>query len=63
MKIKKNLKEAYNELVYKVTWPSWSDLQSSAIVVMVSTLIIAVIIFAMDFTFRNLMELIYSIIK
>ena len=60
MKIKAYFQEAYNELVHKVSWPSWSDLQNSAIVVMIASLIIAMVIFVMDFTFENAMELIYS---
>jgi preprotein translocase subunit SecE len=59
MKIKLYLQEAYNELIHKVSWPTWSDLQSSALVVMVASLIIALIIFAMDYSFQNLMDLIY----
>jgi len=60
MKIKLYFQEAFNELVHKVSWPTWSDLQSSALVVMVASLIIALIIFAMDYSFQNLMDLIYS---
>ena len=42
-------KESYNELVHKVSWPSWEDLQSSAIVVSVAALLIALVVFVMDF--------------
>lgn len=44
-------KESYNELVHKVSWPSWEDLQSSAIVVSVAALLIALVVFVMDFVF------------
>jgi preprotein translocase subunit SecE len=60
MKIKGYLKEAYTELVHKVTWPTWSELQNSATLVMVATLIIALIIAAMDLSFDKIMSLIYS---
>ena len=60
-KIKTYIEESYNELVHKVTWPTWSELQNSAIVVMISSIIIAMIIFAMDFTFSNVMELFYDL--
>lgn len=59
-KIKIYLQEAYNELVHKVTWPSWKELQNSAIVVMVATVIIALVIFAMDISFQNVLRLIYK---
>jgi len=60
MKIKLYFQEAFNELIHKVSWPTWSELQSSALVVMVASLIIALIIFVMDYSFQNLMDLIYS---
>ncbi|MDA3910687.1 MAG: preprotein translocase subunit SecE [Bacteroidales bacterium] len=59
--IKSYLRGTYEELVHKVSWPTWSDLQSSAIVVMVASVIIALIVYLMDVSFRNLLELIYSI--
>ena len=55
------LKESYNELVHKVTWPTWKDLQSSAIVVMVASLIFALIVFAMDISFQTILEGIYKL--
>lgn len=62
MKIKTYIKEAHNELVHKVTWPTWAELQSSAIVVMIASIIFALVIFAMDLVFRNAMELIYGML-
>lgn len=53
--------ESYKELMFKVTWPSWKELQGSAILVMVSSLIIAVVVALMDFGFKNLMTAIYSL--
>ncbi len=61
MKIKLYFQEAYDELVHKVTWPTWKELQSSALVVMVASLIISLVIFAMDLSFRNIMEFIYGL--
>lgn len=62
MKIVNYVKEAYAELVEKVTWPSWNELQSSAIVVMIASLIFACVIMAMDFTFENMMNNIYRLL-
>jgi preprotein translocase subunit SecE len=45
------LSESYNELVNKVSWPTWKELQSSAIIVLVAALLIALIVFLMDFVF------------
>jgi preprotein translocase subunit SecE len=59
--IKEYIKETTDELVNKVTWPTWSELQSSAIVVMVASVIIALVVFVMDFTFNKGMEAIYHL--
>jgi preprotein translocase subunit SecE len=62
MKIKGYFQESYTELVHKVTWPTWGELQNSATLVMVATLILAIIIAAMDFSFSRVMQLIYSLL-
>ena len=56
------VKEAYNELVHKVTWPTWTSLQNSAIVVMIASLILALVILAMDISFESIIKGIYSIL-
>jgi preprotein translocase subunit SecE len=60
MKLKAYFTESYNELIHKVSWPTWAELQDSSIVVMIASLIIAFIVFAMDFSFQHLMQAIYS---
>ena len=54
------VKESYNELVNKVKWPTFPQLQSSTIVVMVASVIFAIVVLAMDLTFENLMAVIYK---
>ena len=54
------VKESYNELVNKVTWPTFLQLQNSTIVVMVASVIFAVVVLAMDVTFENVMAGIYK---
>ena len=49
----KYVKESYNELVNKVTWPTFPQLQSSTIVVMVASVIYAVVVLAMAVTFEH----------
>ncbi len=61
MKLKVYVEEAYNELVHKVSWPTWKELQSSALIVMVASLIIALIVFVMDISFDSIMKLVYSL--
>ena len=43
--------ESYNELLNKVSWPTWTELRGSALIVLVAALIIAMIVFVMDFVF------------
>ena len=56
------VKESYNELVNKVTWPTFPQLQNSTIVVMVASVIFAVVVLAMDLSFENLMAVIYKVL-
>ena len=55
------LKESWTELTKKVTWPTWSKLQSSALLVMVVTVILALVLFVIDFAFEHLMTAIYTL--
>ena len=55
------LKESFTELTKKTTWPTWQKLQSSALLVMVATVILAVLLFLIDYTFQHLMTLIYTL--
>ena len=45
------VKDSYDELVHKVSWPTFKELQSSAVVVAVASIIIALIVFVMDIVF------------
>ena len=62
-KIASYASESYKELVEKVTWPSWAQLQQSTIIVLVATLVITAIVFVMDFASVGLLDLIYKITK
>ena len=55
------IKESWIELTQKVTWPTWEKLQSSAVLVLVTTVILAAVIWVIDFTFQHMMEFIYSL--
>ena len=63
MKLINYIKNSYKELVQKVTWPSMKSLQSSTIVVMIASIIIALVIMLMDYTFENLMKAVYSLLS
>lgn len=59
-KVTEYIKESYEELTEKVTWPTWTELQNSAILVLVAAVIIALIILAMDQSFGNLLKYFYK---
>jgi preprotein translocase subunit SecE len=71
--IKSYLEESYNELVHKVTWPTWRELQESTILVFLTLIILALIIFLMDFffgvsgneesTWKGLVGFLYSLLR
>ena len=59
MKIVNYFKDMYDELVHKTTWPTMQELGNSVIVVSIASLIIALIVFLMDFIFNVGMNLMF----
>jgi preprotein translocase subunit SecE len=60
-KIGTYIKESSDELLNKVSWPTWEELQSSSVIVLIASVIFALIIFVMDTTFSRLMKEIYKL--
>ena len=60
-KIGTYIQESADELLNKVSWPTWSELQNSAVLVLIASVIFALIIFAMDQSFSKLMKLVYGL--
>ncbi|HMO33288.1 MAG TPA: preprotein translocase subunit SecE [Lacibacter sp.] len=56
-------RDSYRELMEKVTWPTWQQLQQSTMIVLVATIIITAIVWVMDFGIANVLELFYSLFK
>ena len=61
MQMKKYILESIQELRDKVTWPRWVQLQSSTILVAISSVIIALIISLMDLGFDTILGEFYTI--
>ncbi len=64
------VKSSYDELVHKVSWPTFKELQNSAVVVAIAALILAVVIFIMDYIFgvqggvwKGILGIYYSIVS
>jgi preprotein translocase subunit SecE len=60
-KITTYFRESYRELLEKVTWPTWPQLQSSTIIVLVATLLITVLVWIMDLVSSSLLHFVYSL--
>ncbi len=61
-KISTYLKESYRELIEKVTWPTWLQLQQSTVIVLVATLLITGVVWVMDLVAQQALKFIYSLI-
>ena len=54
------IKESYEEMTQKVTWPTWGELQNSAVLVLVASAIIALVVLAMDRGSNYILETFYN---
>jgi preprotein translocase subunit SecE len=59
-KVATYFRESYKELMEKVTWPNWAQLQQSTMIVLVATLVITAVVWAMDLVSQSGLKLIYS---
>jgi preprotein translocase subunit SecE len=59
-KVTTYFRESYKELLEKVTWPTWTQLQQSTLIVLAATLIITAIVWAMDLIAQSGLKFIYS---
>jgi preprotein translocase subunit SecE len=59
-KISTYFRESYKELLEKVSWPTWNELQQSTVIVLVATLLITLIVWIMDVISSSVLHLVYS---
>ncbi|MCX4292758.1 MULTISPECIES: preprotein translocase subunit SecE [unclassified Prevotella] len=52
-------KACYDELAHKTTWPTWPQLTHSAVIVLSASLVIALVVWAMDLVFKFVMSSVY----
>ena len=55
------VKESYNELINKVTWPTFRNLQADTITVIVATILLSLLIFGMDAISNFVLQQIYAL--
>jgi preprotein translocase subunit SecE len=56
------IQEAYDELIHKVTWPTWEELQQTTVIVLIALGLVTAVIFGMDFVSENVLTFIYKIL-
>lgn len=54
------VKSSFDEVINKVTWPKYGELQSSTILVLVASIIFALAIAAMDWVYKGALGIIYE---
>lgn len=59
-KFVKYVRESWDEVRNKVTWPKYAELQSSAILVLVASTIFSLIIGGIDWVFNEALTWFYS---
>jgi preprotein translocase subunit SecE len=60
-KITTFFRESYRELMEKVTWPTWPQLQQSTVIVLVATILITLLVWIMDFASSSVLHFTYSL--
>ncbi len=62
-KIKQYIQESYHELLHKVSWPTWDELQSSTSVVLIGIIIITLLVWGMDIVSSNVLQNFYKLFR
>ena len=60
-KIGNYFRDSYKELMEKVTWPTWAQLQQSTMIVLGATLVITALVSLMDFAAGGALKFIYKL--
>jgi preprotein translocase subunit SecE len=60
-KVSNYFRDSYKELLEKVTWPNWTQLQQSTMIVLAATLLITAIVAIMDFVASGALNFIYKL--
>jgi preprotein translocase subunit SecE len=62
-KFREYIDEVGTELVQKVSWPTWKELQESSMIVLISSVIIAMLVLGMDLGTGAILDFIYSLFQ
>jgi preprotein translocase subunit SecE len=61
-KVGSYIQEAYDELLHKVSWPTWEELQQTTVIVLIALALVTLVIFGMDVVADNVMTFIYKML-
>jgi preprotein translocase subunit SecE len=59
-KVSNYFRDSYKELMEKVTWPNWNQLQQSTMIVLGATLLITAVVAIMDLVASGGLKVIYK---
>jgi preprotein translocase subunit SecE len=62
-KVTNYIRDSYRELMEKVTWPNWDQLQQSTMIVLGATIVITFVVWVMDLGVNRTLQFIYSLFK
>ncbi|MEN9346060.1 MAG: preprotein translocase subunit SecE [Bacteroidota bacterium] len=62
-KIKNMWNQSVDELLNKVTWPTWDELRESAVIVLIASLVFALMVWGLDYSLGNGLNFFYSLFK
>jgi preprotein translocase subunit SecE len=60
-KVSNYFSDSYKELLEKVTWPTWTQLQQSTMITLAATLVITGVVWVMDFVAAGGLNFIYKL--
>lgn len=55
--------QSVDELLNKVTWPTWDELRESAIIVLAASLVFSLLVWLLDYALGNGLDIFYSLFK
>jgi preprotein translocase subunit SecE len=62
-KLRNMWNQSVDELLNKVTWPTWDELRESAIIVLVSSVVFAGVVWILDYALGSGLDFFYSLFK
>ncbi|MCQ2218302.1 MAG: preprotein translocase subunit SecE [Paludibacteraceae bacterium] len=62
VKAKRYICSSFDELINNVTWPTRSELTGSSVVVLIASLLLALVVFAMDYSLEFIVKSVYKLL-